>query len=35
MEVLKYKYPPGSKSYEDEDGMLIWGSCRGWVEGQN
>ena len=35
MEVLKCKCPSDSKSYEDEDGMLICVSCKGWVEGQN
>jgi len=34
-EILKCECPPGSKSYEDEDGMLICGSCGGWVQTQN
>ena len=35
MEVLKCNCPTGSEFNEDEDGMLICGSCGGWIEGQN
>ena len=31
-DVLKCECPPGSESYEDEDGMLICVSCEGWIE---
>jgi len=29
--ISKCECPPGSESYEDEDGMLICRSCGGWV----
>ncbi len=29
--VPKCKCPPGSERYEDEDGMLIYRSCGGWI----
>ncbi len=32
IEILKCECPPGSKSSEDEDGMLICGSCGGWIQ---
>ena len=31
-EILKCECPPGSASYENEDGMLICRSCEGWIE---
>jgi hypothetical protein len=31
-EVAKCQCPPGSVTYEDEDGMLICISCQGWIE---
>jgi Zn finger protein HypA/HybF involved in hydrogenase expression len=30
-EIPKCECPPGSKTYENEDGMLICASCGGWV----
>ncbi len=30
-DVLKCECPPGSESYEDEDGMQICLSCGGWM----
>jgi hypothetical protein len=32
MDVLKCECPPGSESYENEEGMLICLACGGWVE---
>jgi len=31
-EILKCECPPGSKSYEDDEGMMICGSCGGWTQ---
>jgi len=31
-EISKCECPPGSDVYENEDGMLICVSCKGWVE---
>ncbi len=31
-ELLKCECPPGSKSYEDEEGMQICLSCGGWID---
>ncbi|KEQ56072.1 hypothetical protein AAA799N04_01504 [Marine Group I thaumarchaeote SCGC AAA799-N04] len=31
-EVLKCECPPGSETYENDDGMLICVSCKGWVK---
>jgi len=33
-EILKCECPPGSTSYEDEDGMQICVSCEGWIQAQ-
>ena len=30
-EIRKCECPPGSKSYENEDGMRICMSCDGWI----
>ncbi|AJW71548.1 hypothetical protein NADRNF5_1870 [Nitrosopumilus adriaticus] len=30
-EIKKCECPPGSKSYENEDGMRICMSCDGWI----
>jgi hypothetical protein len=30
-EIRKCECPPGSKSYENEDGMMIRMSCDGWI----
>lgn len=30
-ELQKCECPPGSKNYEDEEGMLICLSCGGWM----
>ena len=30
--ILKCECPPGSESYEDEDGMMICRSCGGWTQ---
>jgi hypothetical protein len=30
-EVKKCECPPGSETYENEDGMMICVSCNGWV----
>lgn len=32
VEIRKCECPPGSATYEDEDGMLICCSCGGWVD---
>jgi hypothetical protein len=31
-EIVKCECPPGSKRYENEDGMQICGSCKGWIQ---
>ena len=31
-EIPKCECPPGSESYEDEDGMMICRSCGGWTQ---
>jgi len=31
-QIVKCECPPGSESYEDEDGMLICASCKGWIQ---
>jgi hypothetical protein len=31
-EVLKCECPPGSKSYENDEGMQICSSCEGWID---
>jgi len=31
-EIVKCECPPGSESYENEDGMQICLSCGGWIE---
>jgi hypothetical protein len=31
-EIVKCECPPGSKSYENEDGMQICVSCEGWIQ---
>jgi len=31
-EVSKCECPPGSPTYENEDGMLICRSCDGWLD---
>jgi len=33
-EILKCECPPDLTSYEDEDGMQICVSCKGWVQTQ-
>jgi len=30
-EILECKCPPGSQSYENDDGMQICVSCGGWI----
>jgi len=34
-EIKKCECPPDSKSYENEDRMLICVSCEGWIQAQN
>jgi len=31
-EIQKCECPPGSPTYEDDEGMLICSSCGGWVQ---
>lgn len=31
-EILKCECPPGSESYENDEGMRICLSCGGWME---
>jgi hypothetical protein len=31
-EIVKCECPPGSKSDENEDGMQICVSCKGWIQ---
>jgi len=33
-EILKCDCPPDSESYENEDGMQICVSCKGWISTQ-